>query len=115
MDSPTRVWHSAPSIVAARSAVTDTNPVPLAELFTRGSMSLELYAPHDVDGQSPHRQDEVYVVAAGSATLTIEGAHHAMTAGSVGFVAAGEVHRFTDMSEDFATWVLFWGPDGGDV
>ena len=31
------------------------------------------------------------------------------------FVAAGVVHRFEDFSADFAAWVVFYGPDGGET
>ena len=31
------------------------------------------------------------------------------------FVPAGEVHRFENFTPDFATWVVFWGPDGGEA
>ena len=34
----------------------------------------------------------------------------AFRAGDVMFAAAGEVHRFEEFSEDFFTWVLFYGP-----
>ena len=30
------------------------------------------------------------------------------------FVEAGVDHRFVDFSDDFETWVIFWGPDGGE-
>jgi uncharacterized protein YjlB len=30
------------------------------------------------------------------------------------FVPAGTTHRFEDFSADFATWVVFWGPQGGE-
>jgi hypothetical protein len=30
------------------------------------------------------------------------------------FVAAGVPHRFESCSDDFATWVVFWGPKGGE-
>jgi hypothetical protein len=30
------------------------------------------------------------------------------------FVPAGVEHRFEDFSDDFAVWVVFWGPDGGE-
>jgi GNAT superfamily N-acetyltransferase len=33
-------------------------------------------------------------------------------AGSFLFVAAGQVHRFEDFSQDFAVWVAFYGPKG---
>jgi len=31
------------------------------------------------------------------------------------FVAAGQVHRFELFSSDFAVWVVFYGPEGGDA
>lgn len=30
------------------------------------------------------------------------------------FVAAHVPHHFEGMSEDFVTWVVFWGPKGGE-
>ena len=30
------------------------------------------------------------------------------------FVKAREVHRFEDFTDDFATWVVFYGPEGGE-
>jgi mannose-6-phosphate isomerase-like protein (cupin superfamily) len=30
------------------------------------------------------------------------------------FVPAKVVHRFEEFSADFATWVMFWGPTGGE-
>ena len=30
------------------------------------------------------------------------------------FVKAGVEHRFLNFSEDFCTWVFFYGPDGGE-
>ena len=31
------------------------------------------------------------------------------------FVPAGVEHRFDDFSDDFAAWVVFFGPKGGEV
>ena len=30
------------------------------------------------------------------------------------FVPAGDTHRFEDFSDDFAVWVVFYGPKGGE-
>ena len=30
------------------------------------------------------------------------------------FVAADDPHHFEAMSDDFVTWVVFWGPKGGE-
>ena len=31
------------------------------------------------------------------------------------FAAAGVEHRFENFSDDLAVWVLFYGPEGGEV
>ena len=77
-------------------------------------MSVELYAPRGVDPQTPHAQDELYIIHAGVATLVCEGEHSHCAAGTVHFVPAGADHHFESFSEDFATWVVFWGPAGGE-
>jgi quercetin dioxygenase-like cupin family protein len=65
-----------------------------------------------VDDQTPHTEDEIYVVTAGRAMFEADGDRVAVRPGSVIFVAAGEVHRFTDVAEDLATVVIF-GPAEG--
>lgn len=61
------------------------------------------------DPQSPHTEDEIYVVTRGSATLWTPTGAAPMGPGDVAFVPAGETHRFVDIVEDFAVVVLF-GP-----
>jgi mannose-6-phosphate isomerase-like protein (cupin superfamily) len=88
--------------------------VPFVNAMSHGTMSVELFAPNEIDRQSPHDQDELYFVQRGSATLTIDGVSHACAAGDALFVRAGQAHRFTDFTKDFATWVVFWGSKGGE-
>ena len=62
------------------------------------------------DDQQPHTEDEIYVITAGRATLTAgpDGIQRLdVSPGSVVYVAAGEVHRFVDITEDLAALVLF--------
>jgi mannose-6-phosphate isomerase-like protein (cupin superfamily) len=59
------------------------------------------------DLQGPHREDEVYVVMEGRATLMIDGDERPVSRGSVAFVAAGAEHRFQDITEDLVAVVLF--------
>lgn len=93
-------------------------PGPNAErfisLFERGTLKIELYAPRGTDPQQPHRQDEVYVVAEGSGQFVIEERREKFNRGDVLFAPAGVPHRFENFSDDFAVWVLFYGPDGGE-
>ena len=83
--------------------------VRFVEAFARDGLEMELYAPRGVDHQSPHSQDELYIVAAGSATLAIDGVEHACAIGDALFVPARVPHRFVGISDDFATWAIFWG------
>jgi mannose-6-phosphate isomerase-like protein (cupin superfamily) len=61
------------------------------------------------DEQSPHTEDEIYVVMSGRATLESAGDSADVRPGSVIYVPAGEVHRFTGIAEDLAV-VVFFGP-----
>ena len=60
-----------------------------------------------LDGQAPHTEDEIYVVTAGRARLQAGGEIAEVSPGSVIYVPAAEVHRFTDITENFAAIVLF--------
>ena len=51
---------------------------------------------------------------AGSGTFVLDGHRHPFAPGTALFVPAGVVHRFEDFTPDFVTWVVFWGPDGGE-
>jgi mannose-6-phosphate isomerase-like protein (cupin superfamily) len=86
-----------------------------ATVFRHGSLDVELYAPRERDDQTPHARDEVYVVATGSGTFVRDGERVAVGPGDFLFVPAGMEHRFEGFSDDFATWVLFYGPKGGEA
>ena len=84
-------------------------------VFRHGTLEVELYAPAVDDRQQPHQRDEVSVVARGRAVFFDGRSRQAIESGHFIFVAAGQVHRFEDMSTDFAVWVLFYGPAGGEA
>ena len=83
-------------------------------MLQRGSMSVELYAPRGEDLQTPHAQDELYIILTGHGEFQNGAERHPFQPGDVIFVPAGVEHRFLEFSEDFATWVVFWGPEGGE-
>lgn len=83
-------------------------------LFSHGSLEVEIYRPIGVDRQQPHSRDEVYVVISGSGIFLNDGIRQPFEPGEVLFVAAGVDHRFENFTEDFATWVFFYGPQGGE-
>ena len=86
-----------------------------AELLRHGSLSVEIYAPRGHDPQQPHDQDELYIVHSGQGVFLNGETQVAFAAGDALFVPAGRVHRFEQFSEDFVTWVVFYGPKGGEA
>lgn len=84
-------------------------------IFRHGSLEVEMYTPAGTDLQTPHERDEVYVVARGTG-LFFNGTEQRreVQPGSFIFVPARQEHRFESFSPDFAVWVFFYGPIGGE-
>lgn len=91
---------------------------PFVKALAHGSMRVELFAPASAglerDIQQPHTQDELYVVQHGQSAFWLDGERVKVQTGDVLFVPAGKAHRFEDFSDDFLTWVIFYGPNGGE-
>ncbi len=79
-----------------------------------GTMRAGIYVPKQHDPQLPHRQDELYIVVSGTGTFVKNDQARPFKAHDVIFVEAGANHHFVNFSDDFMTWVVFWGPDGGE-
>lgn len=84
------------------------------KMLKHGSMDLEVYAPKGEDLQKPHTRDELYFVVSGSGEFVNGPERHPFGPGDALFVPAGVEHRFEDFTEDFVTWVVFYGPEGGE-
>jgi mannose-6-phosphate isomerase-like protein (cupin superfamily) len=66
------------------------------------------------DEQTPHREDEIYFVARGRAVLRTESSTRAVGPRDCIFIAAGEAHRFEEISEDLELLVVFAPAYSGD-
>ncbi len=107
-----------------------------AKLMSYGSMEVRWYAPQLLDSngddpQVPHDRDELYVIVSGTAlfiraeerapfgddqAISLRGEERvAVQPGDALFVPAGTVHRFEAPSADFGTWMIFYGPEGGEA
>jgi mannose-6-phosphate isomerase-like protein (cupin superfamily) len=64
------------------------------------------------DRQSPHTEDEVYVVTSGHATFVDDSGRREVGPSDVLFVGAGVAHHFEDVTADLALVVVF-GPAEG--
>lgn len=106
-------WH-----VPLAEILAELAPLPAERRFVEpmrhGTMSVEVYAPLGEDKQTPHDQDELYIVISGTGEFVKGVERIAVGPQDLLFVAAGEVHRFEAFTADFATWVVFWGPKGGE-
>ena len=82
---------------------------PYLEFLRVPMMSAGLYelTAGEIDTQTPHGEDEAYVVVAGRGSFTAADATTSVTAGSVIFVPARESHRFHDVEEDLTVLVFF--------
>ena len=79
------------------------------EFIDVSTLSMGLYglSVGSKDKQSPHEEDEVYIITEGKAVLDVEGKQFPATKGSILFVKARAKHHFHDIEEDLIVLVLF--------
>jgi mannose-6-phosphate isomerase-like protein (cupin superfamily) len=100
---------------SALATLVDGSGRQFAELFKHGSLVVEIYRPERIDRQQPHSRDELYVIIAGTGKFVNGDQVQEFEPGEVLFVPAGVAHRFEEFSDDFCTWVMFYGPEGGEA
>jgi mannose-6-phosphate isomerase-like protein (cupin superfamily) len=113
MNEPARVVS-----VSLKEALSKGPPPPgnlAVPIFSHGSLAVELYTPVGHDPQAPHARDEIYFVTRGEGFFFDGERRNPVEAGTFIFVPAGRVHRFEGFSSDFAVWVAFYGPEGGEA
>ena len=99
---------AAISLAAARGL--PWKPGISAQAFVDGDLEVK-FTPRPSNGpQVPHRRDELYVVASGSGHYRVDGKLTAVGAGDLLFAAAHVAHGFEDFTDDFAIWIIFYGP-----
>jgi mannose-6-phosphate isomerase-like protein (cupin superfamily) len=98
----------------ALSRLPGPNGERFSEVLKHGTLVVEIYAPRGHDPQTPHTRDEVYMIVQGTGQFLNGADRHPFGPGDVLFVPAGVEHRFEDFTDDFVTWVMFYGPEGGE-
>jgi mannose-6-phosphate isomerase-like protein (cupin superfamily) len=84
--------------------------------FLRGTLDVKLsMPPARPNQQTPHAQDEIYVVVRGRGILVHDGERDAFESGDLLFVAAGVEHHFEEFDDDLTIWRVFYGPQGGEI
>jgi len=79
------------------------------EFLRRDSMSMGLYhlAAGATDPQSPHTEDEVYVVLEGDGSIRVGDEDRVVGKGSIVFVEKGIEHRFHSIESAMKVLVFF--------
>ena len=102
------------TVKKALQLVAESEDRAYGVLLEHGSLELGYYKPDRIDPQQPHSQDEIYIVQSGTGTFVLNNERQPFEPGEALFVPAGVAHRFEDFSDDFAAWVVFYGPQGGE-
>ena len=102
--------------ISPKSALETLSKIksPFVNVFEHGSLSVEVYQPNKVDLQQPHTRDEVYFIISGTGEFVNNNIRTTFLPGDFLFVPAGIAHRFENFTDDFSTWVVFYGPEGGE-
>jgi mannose-6-phosphate isomerase-like protein (cupin superfamily) len=103
------------SIADAAAHIAPDATLRSVALFRHGTLLVKYNAPRGTDLQTPHARDELYVVAQGRGYFRDAAGRRPCAPGDLLFAAAGTAHRFEDFSDDFGTWVMFYGPEGGEA
>jgi mannose-6-phosphate isomerase-like protein (cupin superfamily) len=103
-----------PKIAGAGTFAAEPGTASYVEQLRVADLSVGTYsiAAGAVDTQSPHSEDEVYVVTAGAGTFIDDSGRTPVGPGDVLFVAAGVPHRFEDITADLTVVVFFAPPYG---
>ena len=80
------------------------------ELYNDNHIAIEIYKPDHEDLQAPHDRDELYMIISGSGDLRMNDDVVQFKTGDLLIVPQDAVHRFENFTNDFATWVVFYGP-----
>src|SRR5215468_7851253 len=97
--------RSIPALAGERSVL----------VLQRGTLDVRLSIPVPPNQQTPHTQDEIYVIIRGRGVLVHDGKRDPFESGDLLFVAAGVEHHYEDFTEDLALWRVFYGAPGGEV
>ena len=73
-----------------------------------------MYQPVTTDHRKPHDRDECYVIIEGDGNFEMGDEIVSFGPGDFLFVPADPPHRFIDFGDTMSTWVMFYGPDGGE-
>jgi len=102
-------------LAEAQASILDPDGERTVLVLKRGTLDVKLSLPVPPNQQTPHAQDEIYLIIRGRGVLIHDGKRDPFESGDLLFVAAGIEHHYEDFTEDLALWRVFYGPPGGEV
>jgi mannose-6-phosphate isomerase-like protein (cupin superfamily) len=99
-----------PPISLAAARQLPWKPGRSAEAFIDGDLEIRFTPKPSKGMQTPHARDELYIIASGTGRYRVEDCVTEVGAGDLLFAAARTAHGFEDFSDDFAIWIVFYGP-----
>ena len=100
--------------ISLKKASSDENTTLFSILFTHGSLVIEVCQSVATDHQKPHDRNDCYITIEEHGKFEMGDEIVSFGPGDFLFVLAGLPHRFTDFGDTMSTWVMFYGPDGGE-
>jgi mannose-6-phosphate isomerase-like protein (cupin superfamily) len=86
--------------VGAQKRIPSAESDHSVTLLERGTVKIKLSLPVRPTVQTPHTQDEMYIIVRGHGVLVHDGKLDSFEAGNLLFVAAGTEHQFENCSGD---------------
>ena len=102
--------ETPPPVSLAAARLLPWKPGRSAEAFVDGDLEVRFTPRPSMGPQVPHQRDELYIVAAGTGCYRVDHRVTAVGPGDLLFAAAHSAHGFEDFSDDFAIWIVFYGP-----
>jgi len=101
---------SPPPVSLARARNLPWKPGRSAEVLVDSDLEVR-FTPRPASGsRHTHDRDELYFIAAGHGFFAVGDKVSPVGTGDLCFAAAHEPHGFERFSEDFAIWIVFYGP-----
>lgn len=102
-------------VAEAQARIPGPSGERAALVLQRGTLDVKLSLPLPPNRQTPHEQDEIYVIIRGRGVLVHGGKRDPFGPGDILFVAAGVEHHYEAFSDDLALWRIFYGSPGGEI
>ena len=97
------------TLLEALSQVPDPQSRRFAEILKQGNLSVERFSPYAAAPRRPYTRDVAYMIVQGTGIFICGEKRANFETGDFLFTPAGMFHRFEQLSEDVAIWMISYG------